>query len=230
MRADRLLTCRPHPNPLPEGEGTDRSQLSYSRLPLWDELLELHHRRRDEIRTKFSRSLPLADELVDRWERARFLGFGEGASVYDSALVIGDVKVGRETWIGPQCVIDGSAAWRSAAIRASPQASTSIPTTRSTGPCRAARPLPPPPDADRRRLLHRPPRGHCGRRTNRQPLPRRGLALVKTDLPDGSVAVGCPARVMGSVEVGVDGQVTSTTDNRELQESLLRPERAQGKP
>jgi acetyltransferase-like isoleucine patch superfamily enzyme len=36
------------------------------------------------------------------------LGFGKGASIYDSALVIGDVKVGEHTWIGPGVVLDGS--------------------------------------------------------------------------------------------------------------------------
>lgn len=35
-------------------------------------------------------------------------GFGEGTSIYDSALVLGDVKVGKKTWIGPFVVLDGS--------------------------------------------------------------------------------------------------------------------------
>src|SRR3982750_1585315 len=54
------------------------------------------------------RSLPLGDLVADRWARARALGFGEGTSVYDSALVLGDVRVGERTWIGPQTVLDGS--------------------------------------------------------------------------------------------------------------------------
>lgn len=45
---------------------------------------------------------------MDRWERARELGFGEGSSIYDSALVLGDVSVGRHTWIGPGVVLDGA--------------------------------------------------------------------------------------------------------------------------
>jgi acetyltransferase-like isoleucine patch superfamily enzyme len=57
---------------------------------------------------EFDRSLPFADYIVDRWEKARLLGFGEGSSIYDSALVLGDVTVGRHTWIGPSTILDGS--------------------------------------------------------------------------------------------------------------------------
>jgi acetyltransferase-like isoleucine patch superfamily enzyme len=61
-----------------------------------------------EVRERWHRSLPIGDYLVDRWERARELGFGDGASIYDSALVIGDVRVGKHSWIGPFTVLDGS--------------------------------------------------------------------------------------------------------------------------
>lgn len=64
--------------------------------------------RRREVHECHRRSLPLADYVVDRWEKARELGFGEGTSIYDSVLVLGDVQVGRNTWIGPFVVLDGS--------------------------------------------------------------------------------------------------------------------------
>ena len=60
-----------------------------------------------EIIQKWNRSLPFGDYIVDRWEKAKNLGFGEGSSIYDSAIVIGDVKVGKNTWIGPFTVVDG---------------------------------------------------------------------------------------------------------------------------
>lgn len=60
------------------------------------------------VRARWNRSLPFGDHVSDRWERAKELGFGEGASVYDSSLVLGDVKVGEHTWIGPGTVLDGS--------------------------------------------------------------------------------------------------------------------------
>jgi acetyltransferase-like isoleucine patch superfamily enzyme len=72
------------------------------------ELLELYERLRQEKRERFNRVLPFGDYFVDRWERARYLGFGEGTSIYDNVVVIGDVRVGRDTWIGPNVVLDGS--------------------------------------------------------------------------------------------------------------------------
>ena len=76
---------------------------------LLSQLRELLEKRQTEINIKFNRSLPFADYIVDRWEKAKYLGFGEGASIYDSVLVIGDVTVGKNTWIGPYVVLDGSA-------------------------------------------------------------------------------------------------------------------------
>lgn len=65
------------------------------------------HLRRVKKR-EFNRVLPLAEYIVDRWEKAAFLGFGKGSSIYDSALVIGSVNVGENTWIGPNVMLDGS--------------------------------------------------------------------------------------------------------------------------
>jgi acetyltransferase-like isoleucine patch superfamily enzyme len=59
-------------------------------------------------RERHARVLPLADYFVDRWDKARLLGFGEGSSIYDSCLVIGDVKMGKHGWVGPFTILDGS--------------------------------------------------------------------------------------------------------------------------
>ncbi|MCW2240928.1 acyltransferase [Azospirillum canadense] len=57
----------------------------------------------------FQRRLPFGDLLTDRWENAKECGFGEGTSCYDGVLILGDVKVGKNTWIGPGVVLDGTA-------------------------------------------------------------------------------------------------------------------------
>jgi acetyltransferase-like isoleucine patch superfamily enzyme len=64
--------------------------------------------RREAVRKKFDRTLPLGDYVVDRWEKARALGFGDGTSIYDTAHVFGQVAVGSNTWIGPFTILDGS--------------------------------------------------------------------------------------------------------------------------
>jgi len=57
---------------------------------------------------EYDRFLSLPDYFIDRWERAKLMGFGEGTSVYDSCLVLGDVSVGNNVWIGPYTILDGS--------------------------------------------------------------------------------------------------------------------------
>ena len=71
-------------------------------------LRRLHAERNAELERRFDRNLSFADGLFDRWERAAHLGFEEGASIYDSALVFGRVAVGANTWIGPYTLLDGS--------------------------------------------------------------------------------------------------------------------------
>ena len=63
-----------------------------------------------ETRRNWNRSLPFAEGLSDRWERARELGFDEGTSVFDSVHILGDVSVGKQVWIGPYVMLDGSGA------------------------------------------------------------------------------------------------------------------------
>jgi acetyltransferase-like isoleucine patch superfamily enzyme len=62
---------------------------------------------RHEMRKKFGRHVPVGDLLTDRWEVARDYGFGEGTSCYDNVLILGDVKVGKHCWIGPNVILDG---------------------------------------------------------------------------------------------------------------------------
>lgn len=79
---------------------------------LLDQLRLLWHSRQRETNLAYQRTLPFADYIVDRWEKARLLGFGEGSSIYDSALVLGEVSVGAQTWIGPFTILDGSGGLR----------------------------------------------------------------------------------------------------------------------
>ena len=77
-------------------------------LDFFKELKSFWLSRRREINEKYARTLPFGDYVVDRWEKAEELGFGKGTSIYDSSLVLGDVRVGENTWIGPFTILDGS--------------------------------------------------------------------------------------------------------------------------
>ena len=72
------------------------------------DLLSLLAQLRSEMKRKFNRHVSIQDLLSDRWETASFYGFGEGTSCYNNVLIIGDVKVGNNTWIGPNVILDGS--------------------------------------------------------------------------------------------------------------------------
>ncbi len=56
----------------------------------------------------YRRRVSFGDLVTDRWENAREYGFGEGSSCYDNVLILGDVRVGANTWIGPNVILDGS--------------------------------------------------------------------------------------------------------------------------
>lgn len=69
---------------------------------------ELYLAAREDMDARWNRVLPFGELLVDRWEKAQYLGFGKGTSIYDSGIVMGDVQVGRDTWIGPFTLLDGT--------------------------------------------------------------------------------------------------------------------------
>jgi len=73
-------------------------------IELKAKLLELEQ----SVREERNRSLPIPDLLSDRWERAKSLRFGHGTSIYNSSIVFDKVKVGINTWIGPNTLLDGS--------------------------------------------------------------------------------------------------------------------------
>ncbi|CAN5137834.1 acyltransferase [soil metagenome] len=64
--------------------------------------------KRTRVKKVYNRVLPVNELFTDRWEKAKFLGFGEKSSIYDSSIVLGNVKVGKNTWIGPFTLLDGS--------------------------------------------------------------------------------------------------------------------------
>lgn len=72
------------------------------------EIEQLYFELRDETNRQWKRTLPMGELLVNRWEKADFLNFGKGTSIYDSSIVMGQVEVGENTWIGPNTLLDGT--------------------------------------------------------------------------------------------------------------------------
>lgn len=72
-----------------------------------DALAACYFQKRDERKKHHNRVDPFIETVVDRWEKAKFLNFGVNTSIYDSAMVWGDVHVGDNVWIGPYVMLDG---------------------------------------------------------------------------------------------------------------------------
>jgi len=75
---------------------------------LHKKLWELYKQLRSEKQKQWKRTLPFPELLFDRWEKAKFLNSKNGSSIYDSSIVFGDVSIGKNSWIGPNTILDGS--------------------------------------------------------------------------------------------------------------------------
>ena len=183
-----------------------------------DQLLALYAHLRAETHARWDRDLPFDELLFDRWERARSLGFGEGASIYHSALVYGDVVVGPSTWIGPFTLLDGSGGLRigrncsiSAGVHIyshdtvkwalSGGALAYVNSPVEIGDC-----------------------CHIGGQTVIAPGVTIGphsaigaCSFVNRDVPANTVAVGIPCRAIGRVEIGEDGTVDLVIPGPDIQ-------------
>jgi acetyltransferase-like isoleucine patch superfamily enzyme len=73
-----------------------------------EQIRALDARLRFEMRARWDRDLPFEELIGDRWERARSLGFGEGSSVYATSYIYGEVSAGKNVWVGPSTLLDGT--------------------------------------------------------------------------------------------------------------------------
>ncbi len=73
-----------------------------------ENIKKMYFELQSEKRKDWMRVLPFAELLVERDEKAKFLGFEEGSTIYDSSIVMGNVIVGKNTWIGPNTLLDGT--------------------------------------------------------------------------------------------------------------------------
>lgn len=177
---------------------------------LQDQLHKLRLNRDRELRERWDRSLPFADGLFDRWERARRFGWEEGVSIYDSAFVLGDVHVGENTWIGPNVMLDGSGgtltigAWCSISTGVQIYTHDTVLWALSAGEC--SRDTAPVTVGDRCFIG---PAAIISAGVTVGPMSVVGAgSFVNRDVPERTVVAGSPARVVG--RVAGDGDTVRT--------------------
>lgn len=94
--------------PSPTDAGVRVSDLGKSAMQDLISAIKALQERLQALKLKeFRRRVSFGDLVTDRWQNAREYGFGEGTSCYDNVLILGDVQVGRHTWIGPNVILDG---------------------------------------------------------------------------------------------------------------------------
>jgi len=75
---------------------------------LWTSLIDLHQYFRSYTKKNYNRINPFYEDLFEWSERgAYWTQDNKGVTIYNSVTLIGDVKIGRNTWIGPFCLLDG---------------------------------------------------------------------------------------------------------------------------
>jgi len=63
--------------------------------------------KRNKMKNQWNRLLPSNELFFDRWEKAKMLNAGDKSSVYDTSVIMGEVKLGKNVWVGPFTVIEG---------------------------------------------------------------------------------------------------------------------------
>jgi acetyltransferase-like isoleucine patch superfamily enzyme len=75
---------------------------------LLDDLRELHKIFRDYTFQKYKRINPFTEDIFDWKERGEYwCKEDRNITIYNSTSLVGDVKIGDNTWIGPSCNIGG---------------------------------------------------------------------------------------------------------------------------
>ncbi|PCJ67959.1 MAG: acetyltransferase [Bacteroidetes bacterium] len=167
---------------------------------MWDDLSSFHKEIDLAMKEQYNRSLPFNEEFSDRWIRAKTLGFGEGTSIYDNSYVYGNAIVGKNCWIGPMTILDGSGGLEigdGCTISAGVQiySHDNVMQTLSGGSEEISR--------SNTSIGDNVYFGPNSLVTKGVTIGNNCLigafALVKSDIPDNSIVVGAPCRIIGEV-------------------------------
>jgi len=174
-----------------------------------DDLQTQLSQMRKNMREQYNRVVPTGELLFDRFSKASELGAGEGSSVYDSSLVLGDVSIGEHVWVGPNTILDGFHA----------KLSIGSWVTIASGACIFTH------DSSKHYLSGGKDKSSTGAVTigdcsviGTLAIINPGVSigdhcligshsLVNTDIPNNSIAMGIPATVVGRVEIDDLGSV-----------------------
>lgn len=70
-------------------------------------LLALLDKKRQDMMRQYNRILPTNELLFSRNDKAAFLGTGDGTTIYDTSVIMGDIRLGEHVWVGPYTLLEG---------------------------------------------------------------------------------------------------------------------------
>lgn len=180
------------------------------------ELLERYlANKRHDMKCKYNRVLPSGELLFNRFEKSEYLHCGEGSSIYDTSVIMGDVKIGSHVWIGPYTLLEGINAQLTIGDHVSIDAGVMIYTHDSTKKFLS--------DAEQfvvgdvtigdHSVIGTMSMISCNTQIGHHCVVG-AHSFVNEDIPDYSIAAGVPAKVIGRVYINDEGKVELSYFNK----------------
>ena len=173
-------------------------------------LNKLLSEEREKLKSEYNRVLPTNELLFNRFDKAKYLNFGENTSVYDSSIIMGDVEVGDNVWIGPYTLLEGLNGKLKIGNFVSIDTGVTIYTHDSTKYQVSG-------GVDSfekgdvvigdNTVIGTMSMIACGVHIGKHCV-IGAHSFVKTDIEDNKIAAGCPAKVIGEVIINEDGSVS----------------------
>lgn len=163
--------------------------------------------KRDGMRETFNRVLPTGEYIFNRFDKAEYVHAGKGTSIYDTSVIMGDVSIGDYTWVGPYTVLEGA----NAALRIGDFCSIDTgaciythDTTKTQVSIKVGRPRVGDVIIGNHTVIGTHAMVSCGVKIGNHCVVG-AYSMVKCDIPDFSIAVGIPARIIGKVVFDDEG-------------------------
>ena len=173
--------------------------------------------KRQEMKDRYDRVLPSGELIFNRFEKGEYLKCGEGSSVYDTSVVMGEVEIGDHVWVGPYTLLEGSNAKLKIGNFVSIDAGVMIYTHDSTR-YYVSGGKDPFVSGDvtigDNTVIGTMSMIGCGVTVGKHCV-IAAHSYVNRDVPDYSIAAGVPARVIGRVKIDEDGHASFEYDRTE---------------
>jgi len=166
--------------------------------------------KRGEMKDRYNRVLPSGELIFNRFDKGAYLRCGKGSSVYDTSVVMGDVEIGEHVWVGPYTLLEGSNGKLRIGNYVSIDAGVMIYTHDSTK-YYVSGGKDPFVSGDvtigDHTVIGTMSMIGCGVSIGERCV-IAAHSYVNRDIPDGSIAAGVPAKIIGKVSIDEDGHAS----------------------